>query len=342
MERMGETSCASAISYLDNGIVFVGSHLGDSQLIQFSSTPVPIKGLSEIEAAANEDAMLVEEADDEPSASGSSSNTPQPNDPATSYIEPKQEFQNIGPIIDLSIVDLEKQGQGQVITCSGALKDGSLRVVRNGIGIQDQASIEMEGIKGMWSLRKTFGSAFDNYLVITFRDETHVLEIEGESMEEVDVQGFDDEAQTLACANVVGDMLLQCTQHSVRLVDCGTKQQLDEWKPSVVSKGTITVAGCNSSQALVAVGGGTIVFLQVEGKNLVQKTVSTLDQEVACIDLTPLPSHGNSTSASFAAVGMWIDMSVRVLSLPDLKEATCHQFSNGEDDEDGSGVAQTK
>ncbi len=35
--------------------------------------------------------------------------------------------------------------QGQVVTCSGAFKDGSLRIVRNGIGINLQAQIELDG-----------------------------------------------------------------------------------------------------------------------------------------------------------------------------------------------------
>lgn len=38
----------------------------------------------------------------------------------------------------------------QVVTCSGALSDGSLRVIRNGIGINEQATIELPGIKVGW------------------------------------------------------------------------------------------------------------------------------------------------------------------------------------------------
>ena len=34
------------------------------------------------------------------------------------------------------------------MTCSGAFKDGSLRIIRNGIGINEQATIELPGIKG--------------------------------------------------------------------------------------------------------------------------------------------------------------------------------------------------
>jgi DNA damage-binding protein 1 len=63
-------------------------------------------------------------------------------------------FTNLGPIVDLCVVDLERQGQGQVVTCSGRGRDGTLRVVRNGIGINEQATVEIPGIKGMWSLRR--------------------------------------------------------------------------------------------------------------------------------------------------------------------------------------------
>ncbi len=55
-----------------------------------------------------------------------------------SYVEVLEQYVNLGPIVDFCVVDLERQGQGQVVTCSGAYKDGSLRVVRNGIGINEQ------------------------------------------------------------------------------------------------------------------------------------------------------------------------------------------------------------
>jgi DNA damage-binding protein 1 len=40
-------------------------------------------------------------------------------------------FTNLGPILDMVVVDLEKQGQGQLVTCSGGMKDGSLRQERS-------------------------------------------------------------------------------------------------------------------------------------------------------------------------------------------------------------------
>ena len=39
----------------------------------------------------------------------------------------------------------------QLVTCSGAYKEGSLRIIRNGIGIHEHASIDLAGIKGQFT-----------------------------------------------------------------------------------------------------------------------------------------------------------------------------------------------
>jgi hypothetical protein len=64
-----------------------------------------------------------------------------------SYVEVLESFVNLGPIVDLCVVDLERQGQGQVVTCSGAFKNGSLLIVRNGIGINEQVRLNLSVFK---------------------------------------------------------------------------------------------------------------------------------------------------------------------------------------------------
>ena len=49
----------------------------------------------------------------------------------------------------------------------------------------------------------------------------------------------------------------------------------------------------------------------------------TLDYEVACLDITPLsPVAGSNTvaKAEICAVGLWTDISARLLKLPTLEE----------------------
>lgn len=39
-------------------------------------------------------------------------------------------------------------GARQLVTCSGAFQDGSLRVIRNGIGIRELADLDLAGVQG--------------------------------------------------------------------------------------------------------------------------------------------------------------------------------------------------
>lgn len=41
VELLGETSIPECVVYLDNGVVFIGSRFGDSQLVRLRSEPCP-------------------------------------------------------------------------------------------------------------------------------------------------------------------------------------------------------------------------------------------------------------------------------------------------------------
>ena len=55
--------------------------------------------------------------------------------------------------MNMCVVDLEKQGQGQLVTCSGAFREGTVRIVCNGIGIEETGKTDAPGVKGVDSLR---------------------------------------------------------------------------------------------------------------------------------------------------------------------------------------------
>ena len=65
--------------------------------------------------------------------------------------------------------------QSMAITASGAGKDGSLRLVRNGIGMTEHAAAELAGIKGMWNIRKSFHDLDDAFLIQSYVGETRIL-----------------------------------------------------------------------------------------------------------------------------------------------------------------------
>ncbi|XP_023704861.1 DNA damage-binding protein 1 isoform X1 [Cryptotermes secundus] len=284
VECLGEISVPECITYLDNGVLFIGSRLGDSQLIKLN-----VK-----------------------------------QDEGGSYVSMMETFTNLAPIVDMVVVDLERQGQGQLVTCSGAYKEGSLRIIRNGIGIQEHASIDLPGIKGMWALRVATSNKFDNTLVLAFVGQTRVLTLNGEEVEETEIPGFVSDQQSFFCGNVDHDQIIQVTPLSARLISVDTKQLLHEWKPP--SEKTISVVACNVTQVLCAAG-SDLYYLEICEKELVQKGQASLEHEVACLDVTPLQE--GSRKAEIVAVGLWTDISARILRLPGLEEVN-REFLGGE------------
>ncbi|KAF7655410.1 hypothetical protein LDENG_00056180 [Lucifuga dentata] len=271
VELLGETSIAECLTYLDNGVVFVGSRLGDSQLVKL-----------------NVDS----------------------NDQG-SYVAVMETFTNLGPIVDMCVVDLERQGQGQLVTCSGAFKEGSLRIIRNGIGIHEHASIDLPGIKGLWPLRSEAGRETDDMLVLSFVGQTRVLMLSGEEVEETELPGFVDNQQTFYCGNVAHQQLIQITSGSVRLVLQESKALVSEWKEP--QGRNISVAACNHTQVVLAVG-RSLYYLQILAGELKQISTTEMEHEVACLDITPLGEAGGESP--LCAVGLWTDISARVLKLP--------------------------
>ncbi|KAG5189499.1 hypothetical protein JKP88DRAFT_353064 [Tribonema minus] len=309
VEALGETSCASCITYIDEGVAYVGSTGGDSQLIRLMETP-------------GEDG---------------------------SYVEVLESFSNLGPIVDLCLVDFDKQGQAQAVTCSGCYRDGSLRVIRNGIGINEQASIELEGIKGMWSLREGHAAPFDKYLVQSFITETRVLAIEDDEMGEVEMKGFLG-GRTIFCGNVIGDLILQVAATGAVLLDSRTLDVASTWNPPAPL--SIIVATANSRHVVLACGGGNLFHLEVDpaARSLAQRAAVQLEHEIACLSLNPRANTAPAEAAAeqalgddmavdegggaaarqpgnpaqldhMLAVGLWTDLTVRLLSLTaDLSE----------------------
>nr|CAG4643697.1 EOG090X00HD [Lepidurus arcticus] len=279
IELLGEVSIPECLTYLDNGVVYVGSRLGDSQLVKLNVKP----------------------------------------DENGSYVTVMETFTNLAPILDMAVVDLERQGQGQLVTCSGAYKEGSLRIIRNGIGIHEHASVDLPGIKGIWALRVATEAGFDNTLVFSFVGQTRVLTLNGEEMEETEIPGLVSEQQTFFCGNIGVDNIVQVTSGCVRLISAKTSQKISEWCPP--SAKSINVVSCNNNQILCAAG-SDLFYLEIETDEVVLKAHKVLPFEAACLDITPLSATTDkNTKSEWAAMGLWTDLSARLLRLPSLEEA---------------------
>ena len=79
--------------------------------------------------------------------------------------------------------------------------------------------------------------------------------------------------------------MLQITEQRVRLV--GNDQLLSEW---VVPEGSIALTSVNQGQILLAIR-NDLIYLEVENGNIVQKSKVTMDNEIACIDCSPITDN---------------------------------------------------
>ncbi|VVC45761.1 Hypothetical protein CINCED_3A017720 [Cinara cedri] len=275
VDLLGEISIPESLTYLDNKIIYVASRVGDSQLIKLHKKP----------------------------------------DNTGSHLTIIDTYTNLGPIVDMCVIDLERQGQGQVVTCSGAYKEGSLRIIRNGIGIQEVATIEMNGIKGMWPLTVTIDSVLDDSLVLSFVGHSKVLTYQGDEVEEIEVEGFQSELQTFYCGNSLDNKMVQITSASVRLICLKKRCLVSEWKVPVGE--SINVVSC-SGQTAVCATGNSLYYIQIETDKVLKKGFINLEHEVSCLDICSFENEGKSTN--LVAVGLWMDISVKVFKLPDFEE----------------------
>ncbi|KAJ3145216.1 DNA damage-binding protein 1a [Geranomyces michiganensis] len=302
LENLGQTSQPSALVYLGDGHVYLGSHFGDSQLLRLKSM-----------------------ADDE-----------------GNMFELRMEFENLAPIVDFCVVDIDKQGQDQVVAACGGSKDGSLRVIRNGIGIEVLGTLDdVPNLTGIWALRRGYDEQLDDLLVMSFTMETKLIGKDDDGAlaplddDAASVGGFVLDQPTLACANVQYDQIVQIVPSGIVMLDSRTRAMVHFWKPTVAAASAgggsggkdpevarVHHATINSEQVVVALGGRRVIYLEVLQGELVQKSEVQLDNEVSCVTIRPEQS-------GICFVGVWGDVSVRLLELPSLHELDRQPIENG-------------
>ena len=253
-----------------------------------------------------------------------------------SYVELLDTFTNLGPISHMCVIDIDKQGRGQIVTCSGGNKDGSLRIVRNGVGVDEQCNIDLNGVKGLWSLKLSLGSRYDSFLVQSFSTETRVLgfshedtmEIEGDeqSLTELTVNDlFESNSPSLYCGNTIDDWIVQVTPFRVRYLKSSfvkistTASEFIDWIPPASTRITLASPSLESNvfSLAIALTGGKIVLLSAVGEELKE---FQMEHEVACFTL----------SDNFLVVGLWSDLSIRIFDKSSGKELH-HEASAGDE-----------
>ncbi|KAK0715554.1 mono-functional DNA-alkylating methyl methanesulfonate N-term-domain-containing protein [Lasiosphaeris hirsuta] len=307
--RIGTTSRASSLVYLGDNLLFVASHYGDSQLFRIDLLS---KNYKEI-------------------------------------VQLAQVLPNIGPILDFAVMDMGNRendsqlgneyssGQARIVTGSGVHKDGTLRSVRSGVGLEDVGILgDLDYTRKLFSIA-SYGSRKVDTLVVSFLTETRVFRFdpEGEVEEVESFCGMALDKQTFLAANLPHGQLLQVTTAGVTILDAESGIAISSWAPKD-NKRAITNASANKHCLLLSVGGTALVSLSLKSPTslthdiyvMQEKEVSEKDQ-IACIHVAPQLSGSGS---SIGVVGFWSSGTVSIIDMDSLEPIHGESLRKSQDD----------
>ncbi|GJN94374.1 hypothetical protein Rhopal_007453-T1 [Rhodotorula paludigena] len=289
VQDLGDTTSPTSIVPLSSSHIYLSSRFGDSQLVRLPSS------------VTSPDAMQDDAAD-------------------ASALQLVESYSSLAPILDCCVVGGEAGSSGYVVTCSGAFKTGSLRVVRRGVGLRELAALELEGVQRLWAIET---SANEQLLVIGFFNETRTFRLSRTSPEEggadddldldideIDVPNFRTDAPTLFAGALQGGTLVQVTTQGVTISGGMT------WTHESGKKVTAAAAqGEGRGNAIVlALAGGEVVVLEQQDGALAQTRATTFDNDVAALAV-----GSSSSGQAFAAVALWTTQVVHIVSLPSFE-----------------------
>ncbi|EFE38779.1 hypothetical protein TRV_06556 [Trichophyton verrucosum HKI 0517] len=255
VDFLGVTSRASVLVYLDGGIVFVGSHQGDSQVIQIKEG-----GFDLVQTISNIAPILDFTVMDMGDRSGAT-----------------REFSS---------------GQTRIVTGSGAFGDGSLRSVRSGVGIEELGVLaSMEHITDLWTLRSACPEPFLDTLLVSFVNETRVFHFSADGDVEEKEDGFLGlvfSQSTLLATNIPGNRIIQVTESTSRAIDVDSGMII--WRSSY-EEFTITSASANDDYLVLVLGGIRLVCMSLSTFELVGSRDFEADNQVSGMTIPASPTQ---------------------------------------------------
>ncbi|KAL8941240.1 MAG: hypothetical protein Q9216_002373 [Gyalolechia sp. 2 TL-2023] len=276
---IGCTSRASVMVYLGNGLVYVGSHQGDSQVIKIQEG-----GISTIQTFPNVAPILDFTVMDMGNRSGETHSN---------------EYSS---------------GQARIVTGSGAFQDGSLRSIRSGVGMEEQGILgQMEHISDLFSLRSSGSDIQADILAAAFVDETRIFQFstDGEVEEKEELLGLSLSERTLHISNILNNQLLQVTSSRIRVLDMEGGMITAEW--SAKDAESITIASANDHYLVASSGGSEAVAFDLS-KNLqvVVKRLFLEEGQISCI-------HVPSVASKICIMGYWQSAAMAIMNTDTLE-----------------------
>lgn len=289
LDPLGFASKAACLVYLDEGLVFLGSHSGDSQVIRITEGGVEaIQTFSNIAPILDFELMDLGRGAESPGQS--------------------MEFSS---------------GQARIVTASGAWQDATIRSVRSGVGMEDIGTIgEVSLITDLWAVSSTGQSSTNDILVVTLVNETRVFRFDAEAnVEEVEeFNNLELSRATLLAANLPDRKILQVHDGGIRISDLESGMALFQWEPSDAAA-KVTSACANGAHVLAVEGGHTLHVFHTSGSDVSPTASKTFPATSQISSITVPDSQSNVCIVSF-----WQTAGVAILDLHSLEILSTHSL----------------
>ncbi|KAL3834565.1 hypothetical protein ACJIZ3_009301 [Penstemon smallii] len=265
----------SDMTTIGNSLFFLGSRLGDSLLVQYSSgvgaptlTPGAKEEVEDIESDAplakrlrrsSSDALQDIFNGDELSLYGTGPNNAQLSQ-KTFMFAVRDSLLNIGPLKDFSYglrlnadpnaTGIAKQSNYELVCCSGHGKNGALSVLQQSIRPETITQESLPGCKGIWTVYhknarsdSSKGSADEDeyhaYLIISLENRTMVLQTANNLEEVTENVDYYVQGSTIAAGNLFGRRrVIQIFARGARILDGAFMTQDLSFKSSNLEGGS--------------------------------------------------------------------------------------------------------
>lgn len=355
---LGQISPPTTLTYITPQMVFIGSHLGDSQLVRIH--PGPVSGPESDTLPISNDIQTVDpsslaelEDDDEEMEDLQSKEVRKSKGTIIkakgSHVEVLETYQNIAPIMDATLADLDGSGQPHIVTCSGGGNSGSLNIIRTGADFNEIAVLNgILDAQKVFPIRPRYHASTDSHLLVSTSKETHLLRFDGHLVTHVESSsaGFDTSAPTLAACNITrrvrtasggkttttyqdSPLVVQVTSRGVFLYEYDEVVNVFHpvgrgWLPDQLDatwRGRVIVAASvNASQVVLGLSRGRLALLSLgENSEFELKRhrdfAGNLDQPQEICAISCAPFDTTKHFASHIAVAFWDYKLITILSL---------------------------
>ncbi|CAK4081804.1 unnamed protein product [Aphanomyces euteiches] len=220
-----------------------------------------------------------------------------------------ESMDSLAPITQLLVDDLANEHTPQMYALCGRGNRSTLRVLRHGLSITEVACSPLPQIaKAVWCLKAHDTDVLHKYIVVSFDDNTLVLEV-GESVEEVTNTGLTKEVGSLYVGLLADDSMVQIHRQGFNHV----RQSHGVMQFKAPGKKVIEKCAANSRQVVLSMAGGTLIYFELNAAGeLAEVGRNESLGEISSLDVGPVPE--GRQRFPFLAVGSY-DGNVRILSL---------------------------